>query len=311
MTPFTAQKGLSLDRLQTLCLVAEKGGVMAAAAGNPNRQSLFSRQLKELETFFGASLIDRSRTPHSLTELGRQVEQTARGMFMDLEGLAQHGKTSVPVICGAGESVIQAILIPALIGGCAEGMFRLSCRNMRSTAILAGLRNRRLDFGIAHDAGGHADLKSRKLLRYGLRLITRSGKFRATSEVGWSDLKGYSLALPEGDSELRRTVETSMKGCAAPPVVAMECSSHAQVVEAVRDAALLGIVPDFVAQRAAGPGIYSLRIKEMEGHLRELRVLWHPVTAGMKPSVEECVRRLVIKAKNLKAGAGSGNGADE
>jgi DNA-binding transcriptional LysR family regulator len=84
MRSFSEQKGLSLDRLQTLCLVAEKGGVMAAARGNPNRQSLYSRQLRELEGYFGAPLIDRSRTPHSLTDLGRQVERMARGFFRDM-----------------------------------------------------------------------------------------------------------------------------------------------------------------------------------------------------------------------------------
>lgn len=298
MSSFTDQKGLSLDRLQTLCLVAEKGGVMAAAAGNANRQSLFSRQLKELETFFGASLIDRSKTPHSLTELGRQVERTARGMFMDFEGLARHGKECVSVICGAGESVIQAILIPSLVGACAAGEFRLSCRNLRSAAILAGLRNRRLDIGIAHDAGGHADLKSRRLLRYGLRLITRDERFAKTDEAGWNDMKGCLLALPDGDSKLRQAVDASLKNCPSPPRVVMECSSHVQVVEATMHRNVIGIVPDFMAVRCAGQGVHQVRIKEMEGFFRELRVLWHPSAASLKPQIEESVRGLVVAMKS-------------
>ncbi len=169
MSSFAEQKGLSLDRLQTLCLVAEKGGVMAAAGGNTNRQSLYSRQLRELEAFFGAPLIDRSRTPHSLTDLGRQVEKTVRGFISDLEGLvgaSQSGR--VPMVIGAGESVIQAILIPAFLAkGAPEGL-KFVFRNLQGAAVLSGLRNRRLDIGIAHDrfaaAEGIKEQKDQKIV---------------------------------------------------------------------------------------------------------------------------------------------------
>ncbi len=298
MSSLGDQKGLSLDRLQTLCLVAEKGGVMAAAGGNPNRQSLYSRQLRELEAFFGAALIDRRQAPHSLTELGRQVEKMARGFFTDLEGLAQQGESGqVSIVIGAGESVIQALLIPALVTG-GDTALKLVFRNLQSAAILSGLRNRRLDIGIAHDAGGHADLKSKRLLRHGVRLITSDAKLGKLGSVGWEDLKDCSLALPEGDSELRRTVAASLEDGHKHPAVVVECTSHAQVVEAVMCKGVAGIVPDFVAHRATKRGLHSLGIKELEGYSRELRVLWHPASVEMKPQIEACVRRLVRALKN-------------
>ena len=63
--------GLSLDRLQSFCCVAEAGGVTKAAKGDPARQSLFSRQIKELEEFFGVELMRRSGRGVALTEAGR------------------------------------------------------------------------------------------------------------------------------------------------------------------------------------------------------------------------------------------------
>jgi DNA-binding transcriptional LysR family regulator len=54
-----SQSGLSLERLQSFCRVAEAGGVTRAAKGDATKQSLYSRQVKELEEFFGAELIRR------------------------------------------------------------------------------------------------------------------------------------------------------------------------------------------------------------------------------------------------------------
>lgn len=293
MPSFSEQKGLSLDRLQTLCLMAEKGGVMAAAGGNANRQSLYSRQLRELEAFFGTPLIDRSRTPHSLTELGRQVERMARAFFSDMEALVQSGQAGrVPMVIGAGESVIQALLIPVLMKGDAARGLRLVFRKQRSETILSGLRSRRLDIGVAHDSGGHADLKSKRLLRYGVRLITRDTKLAKAGRVGWRDLKAVGLALPESDSQLRAAVEASLRMAKVSLTTVVECTSHAQVVEAAMAKGMAGIVPDYVATRATEQGLATVVIEELAGFARELRVLWHPAAVEMKPQIEGCVRTL-------------------
>lgn len=60
--PLLARGGLSLDRLASLVALADARGVSAAARGDPARQSQFSRQLKELEAFFGVALIERRQT---------------------------------------------------------------------------------------------------------------------------------------------------------------------------------------------------------------------------------------------------------
>ena len=43
-----AERGLSLDRLKTLIEVAKAGSIAAAARGDSARQSLYSRQIKEI-----------------------------------------------------------------------------------------------------------------------------------------------------------------------------------------------------------------------------------------------------------------------
>ena len=59
--------GLSLDRLRTFLRVAVAGNLAKAAKGDATQQSQFSRQIKELEAFFGVALTRR---------VGRRIEIT-------------------------------------------------------------------------------------------------------------------------------------------------------------------------------------------------------------------------------------------
>ena len=65
--------GLSLDRLNNFCRIAEAGGITKAAGGDPGKQSLYSRQIKELETFFGTELKVRRGRGIALTEAGNEL----------------------------------------------------------------------------------------------------------------------------------------------------------------------------------------------------------------------------------------------
>ena len=51
-----SEGGLTLDRLKNFCAIAEAGGIARIAGGDPAKQSLYSRQVKELEQFFGVEL---------------------------------------------------------------------------------------------------------------------------------------------------------------------------------------------------------------------------------------------------------------
>src|SRR2546428_10036760 len=81
------ETGLSLDRLQSFCLVAEAGGVTKAAKGDPARQSLFSRQVKELEEFFGTELVRRKGRGIALTAARQRLHLLAREQLLALSDL--------------------------------------------------------------------------------------------------------------------------------------------------------------------------------------------------------------------------------
>lgn len=54
-----SRSGFSMERLASFCAVADAGSIARVADKDPTRQSLISRQIRELETFFGVELVRR------------------------------------------------------------------------------------------------------------------------------------------------------------------------------------------------------------------------------------------------------------
>src|SRR5213083_1057629 len=84
-----AQSGLSLERLKTFREIVVAGGITAAAGGDSNRQSQYSRQLKELERYFGVELLKRGRGPIELTEAGQRLHEIIGHALRALEEFRQ------------------------------------------------------------------------------------------------------------------------------------------------------------------------------------------------------------------------------
>lgn len=80
------ESGLSIERLRNFCQIAHAGGITRAADGNPITQSLYSRQLKELEEYFGVELVRRKGRGIVLTSAGEKLNALAceyLGMLRD------------------------------------------------------------------------------------------------------------------------------------------------------------------------------------------------------------------------------------
>ena len=86
-----SRKGLSLDRLHNFCLVAEKGGIAKAVGNDLSRQALISRQISELEAFFGIELTRRRGKSIEITQAGMDLARIARTAFEGLGDLRAKG----------------------------------------------------------------------------------------------------------------------------------------------------------------------------------------------------------------------------
>ncbi|MEM8837443.1 MAG: LysR family transcriptional regulator [Pseudomonadota bacterium] len=82
----------ALDRLtllDTFVRIAERGSISAAARDLNLSQASASRQLKELETRFGAELIRRTTHSLALTQAGQELLTDARDMLARWEGIEE------------------------------------------------------------------------------------------------------------------------------------------------------------------------------------------------------------------------------
>jgi len=79
-----SRNGLSLDRLRNFLEVAEVGSIAKAAPDDVSRQSLISRQIRELEEFFGVELTVRRGKTLAISPAGERLSVLIREQFRDL-----------------------------------------------------------------------------------------------------------------------------------------------------------------------------------------------------------------------------------
>lgn len=143
-----SKSGLSLERLRSLCEIAEVKGMSEAARGSPSKQSQYSKQLKELESYFSVKLLDRKKK--SMTEAGRRLLETCKPFLISLEKLsADLSGSGQNISIGAGQAVLDWVLFPQITELAREfPRITWSIKDFDSREIAARLLDFDLDFGI-------------------------------------------------------------------------------------------------------------------------------------------------------------------
>lgn len=284
-------KGLSLDRLETLSGIVAQGGIMRAAGGDANRQSQFSRQVAELEAWFGVELLDRSSTPSKPTEAAlrivRQVDEFRREMDAIRESAGGGRRT---VVFGAGERMIRSYLIPWASKVRQENL-KLVFRNLTSSAIRTELLARRLDFGILRSERCPEGLERVALKPIPLRLLLPSALAKVRRKWSWKDLEAIPLVLPEGDGRCARFLRGKALEAGIMLDVAMECSTWTQMIDAMRECGVGGFLPKDLEKQfpadfagAALPGLDEFS--------DEYVIAWSAAEAEKRPEIRSLVKRL-------------------
>lgn len=288
---FVSRKGVSLERLQTLCLVVEAGTIMSAAKGDPNRQSLFSRQIKELEQALQLELLDRSSLPHRPTPEATRLEGMTREFLAGVERLLAESAARSPIISiGAGESIIQWLLLPLLTSGAAVG-HRIRFQNLTSRETVEAIRARRVDIGVVPAEDAARDLSTIPIASYGVVVIGPKGEF-PSRRVDWGQMEGRGLVVLEGRSALRRRIDALIGSGVTGPEIQIECTSYPQVIEACASGRLIGLLPEIATPAAKKAGLEAWRVAEPVDFQIDLALMWSPAIVESKAEVARLIRRL-------------------
>lgn len=198
--------GLSLDRLRSFLKVAEAGNLTQAAQGDQTRQSQYSRQIKELEGFFGVALTRRVGRRIEITGEGRRLAMIVLRQFRELDDFRESmAGRSISVSFGSQGSVIEWLLLPRMAEiNRALGDALIEVEQMRTLDVVRAVADGRLDFGIVREDALPPETKRKRLGSVGYGVYGANALWRGHASA--NDLMGNSPVadlLPGGQFSQR------------------------------------------------------------------------------------------------------------
>ena len=309
-----AKSGLSLDRLRVLVAVANAGSIVKAAGDDPVRQSQYSRQLKELETFFGQKLTERKGRTLNLTPSGQRLANLSREQFNALAHFkSENGQMPLTVRIGAGESLIKWLLIPNL-GHIKTARDSVNWRfaNLQTPEIMERLLDQRLDFGLVRGVEETPPLKSARLGRLSSALFVPKKMTVAMPARPETAITQLPMAILEGRSRMRQMIEDACRKAGRPHSIRFECASQPEIAVVVRHGLAAGILPTLAGDTFAGSDVQMFDLSRMKVFDIELSLVWNPRTLALSETLERIKGDLdrVLRQGGLH-GAGSRHSSAE
>ncbi len=300
------KRGLSLDRLRVLLLVREKGGLSKAAPDDPVRQSQYSRQLKELEAFFGVPLTERKGKALVLTADGHDLANRVNEHLASLDSFRSRvAHDPITVHIGAGESFIHWLLLPrmpALRRGGTDYMPRL--QNLSTGAIAQGITERSLDFGLLRGDAipPGAESVSLGILRHSLFVPGSLMNERGPRQVRRL-LESLPIAALSTELSMGRQLRSIAEQASFRINVRLECNTFTALGAAVQSGGFAAVLPDLATEHL-GRGIIRVAASLLKPMEREVFLAWRKRSLDLRPELETTQRWLV---ENLRFGGGRNN----
>lgn len=275
-----SRNGLSLDRLRNFLEVAEVGSIAKAAPEDLSRQSLISRQIRELEEFFGVELTVRRGKTLAISPAGERLAVLIREQFRDLMDFQQAQRNEWRTFrFGAGASVLEWLVIPA--SGELRRVLGPSCvhfTSMRSREVVEAVRDGRLDFGVVRQDAVPKGLPSREIVTLSFHLCVHYGLLggvphsQRDSPACWAKIP---FAANAGGGQLDLTIREVMVKACGTFRPAFECDSLLQVKELVKRGVCAGVLGSIGTRGLEEHGVQVRGFAPLAGYGRPLVLHWN------------------------------------
>lgn len=288
--------GLSFDRLRAFILVAQAGGFTKAAGGDSTKQPLLSRQIRELEAFFGVELLRRMGRCVKLTESGEELYRLTRNTFGALADFKATIRETPPTLCiGAGDSVIHWMILPSLVT-MREKMpsVHLKLLNLPTQVIAERVESGELEFGIIRKDAVTKRLVAEELGSMGFGLFVPNRVFPGKDRSPWQAiLERCPIAALEGAGDHRQALQNAAHQHNLKLKIEVECSSFPAVAKAMVHSSLGGILPLAAASELPPSQFTRLEVPWISRLTRKMNLVWSPRTVLMRSRVEGLAQILV------------------
>jgi DNA-binding transcriptional LysR family regulator len=283
------QKGVSMNRLQTLVRVADMGSI-AAAAGQDDlaRQSQFSHQLKDLEISFGQKLTEKRGRILKLTPAGTRLAALMREHLLALSRFSEEAHDrAFTVRLGAGESTHNWLLAPNLAKiDAPPGGVRWCFSTLHSEEIRERLLDQRLDFGIVRGIQETGRLKHAKLGTLENRLFIPLSLMPGPPPSAFEAITALPLALLEDGSRTRRDIENACFKKNKKPDLRYECNTAIQLAAVIANNLGAGPLPELARSQFDPEKIIDISLGGILQKDLPLCLVWNPRTLAMSSSLE-------------------------
>ncbi len=287
--------GLSLDRLRNFVLIADADGISRAADRDPARMSLFSKQIKELEDFFGVAFTRRQGRTMKLTEAGHRLARLARAHLSGLEDFKQTCKGEPQTLSiAAGNSVFEWLLLPQMAKlRQALPHTRFELYSGRTNDLVQRLTEMSVDLALVRENAVARPLTSKRLLNltYSLFLpqqfatAVRAGKLNQA-------LAELPLATSAG-GQFREYLEAAATKARCPIRIELSCSSFTQAARAVETGAFGAVLPSLAAVEFVPDEVVEVQLPFLKPYARPICLAWNPRLTAVRPVVEQAIKALI------------------
>ena len=286
--------GISTERLHTLCAVVQAGSIVAAAGPDPNRQSQYSRQLKQLEEALGTTLFDRVGKSLKPNENGKRVAVAAQTFFGSLDDLMDTAKNRAETVrLGAGESVLRWLIMPHLSELMAGDLpLRFDLRNLPTKQAMSELFNGGIDLAIIRTDAVPNDLQSEPIAA--IKYVIAVPRSLLSSREGAEVFEGRPLPFAEltGDGHFSKTSQTTAKalGLNLRPVLGLQTFSL--LLSAVESGTVTAFLPTHAAKSLPEDRFAKISLDNAQNLTRNLSMIWKNTVAESRTSVARAIKRI-------------------
>jgi DNA-binding transcriptional LysR family regulator len=286
--------GISIDRLHTLCAVVEAGTIVLAAGPDSNRQSQFSRQLKELEKALGTTLFDRVGKTLQPNETGRRVAMAAQTFFGALDDVMNAAAFRAETVrLGAGEAVLRWFVMPhlaELMSG--DPPLRFDVHSLTTELALREVLAGSIDLVIMRTDSVTDGLQSEviKTIQYVLAVPRSLLRSREGAEV----FEGRPLPFAElaGDGFFAKTVKVTATNLGLNLRPVLQAQTFSLLVSAVESGTAAAFLPDIAAKSLPEERFALVSAEGMGALNRSLSLVWNGEVAESRSSVRRALSRL-------------------
>jgi len=266
----------ALQHIRAFITVAQRGNFARAADDLHLSPSALTVQIRQLETWLGVALLERSPRHVTLTGAGREALPAMEKLLLDLSNIVSASQGLAAVRRG----VVTVAALPSLCAGAlAErlAVFRQShpgvevrLRDLVAERIVERVREGDVDLGVGvRSQFGHG-LDFTPLLRDRLCLFVPAGHPLATGPVSLQALDGLPMILTGRDSSVRAQIEQVFRTRGLVLQTAMEANYMSTVVALVRNGLGVTLLPESADD---GEGRLVRRQLDEAGLERELGVI--------------------------------------